>query len=122
MTREEQLVHRYFDAFNRHDVEGVMECFHASPRIIDPEGHTFEGRADVRRHYESGFALLPDGQCDLKTCTGNDGHALAESVFHGTRPRDGRSVKAIGAEVIEVVEGRIKEIRDYHRPLVAEAA
>ena len=37
-------------------------------------------------------------------------------------PRDGRSVKAIGAEVIEVVEGRIKEIRDYHRPLVAEAA
>ena len=122
MTAEEQLVRRYFDAFNRHDIEGVMECFHASPRTIDAEGHTFEGRAEVRGYYESGFALLPDGQCDLKTCTGSHGHALAESVFHGTRSRDGRSIKAIGAEVIEVVEGRIKEIRDYHRPLMTAAA
>jgi hypothetical protein len=28
MTPEEQLIQRYFDAFNRHDIEGVVACFH----------------------------------------------------------------------------------------------
>ena len=27
MTPEEQLIQRYFDAFNRHDIDGVMACF-----------------------------------------------------------------------------------------------
>jgi hypothetical protein len=47
---------------------------------------------------------------------------MAESLFHGTRPREGRVVEAIGAEVMEIVEGKIKEIRDYHRPVPAKAA
>ena len=47
---------------------------------------------------------------------------MAESRFHGTRPREGRVVEAIGAEVMEIVDGKIKEIRDYHRPVPAKAA
>jgi hypothetical protein len=31
-------------------------------------------------------------------------------------------IEAIGAEVIKIVDDRIKEIRDYHRPLSAMAA
>jgi len=31
MTPEETLIQRYFDAFNSHDIEGVMDCFHATP-------------------------------------------------------------------------------------------
>src|SRR5437868_4755307 len=27
MTPEEELIQRYFDAFNRHDLDGVMACF-----------------------------------------------------------------------------------------------
>jgi hypothetical protein len=46
---------------------------------------------------------------------------MAESLFHGTRPREGRVIEAIGAEVLEIVDGKIKEIRDYHRPLPAKA-
>jgi len=26
MTAEEELIQRYFDAFNRHDIEGVMRA------------------------------------------------------------------------------------------------
>jgi hypothetical protein len=47
---------------------------------------------------------------------------MAESLFHGTRPREGRVVEALGAEVMEIVDGKIKEIRDYHRPVPAKAA
>jgi ketosteroid isomerase-like protein len=122
MTFEEQLIERYFDAFNRHDIEAVMECFHERPIVVDGAGARYEGREEVRRYYETGFALFPDGRCDLRMCTGHDGRGVAESVFRGTRPRFGKVVEAIGAEVVEIVDGRIKDLRDYHRPLPAEAA
>lgn len=122
MTPEEQLIRRYFDAFNRHDLTGVMECFDAHPVIVDPSGKRFEGREEVQRHYETGFALFPDGRCELRMCTGNNGHGVAESMFRGTRPRFAKVVEALGAEVMEIVEGKIKEIRDYHQPSNAKAA
>ncbi len=122
MTPEEQLIQRYFDAFNRHDIEGVMACFHDQPSIVDTQGRQYVGRLEVQRSYETSFALFPDGRCDLRTLTGNDGRAMAESLFHGTRPRKGIVVEALGAEVVEIVDGKIKEIRDYHRPMPAKAA
>lgn len=122
MTAEEELIRRYFDAFNRHDLEGVMRCFHDHPVIIDGAGTRFEGRDEIQRRYETSFALFPDGRCDLQMATGNNGHGVAESIFHGTRERFGNVVEAIGAEVLEVADGKIKELRDYHRPLPAKAA
>jgi steroid delta-isomerase-like uncharacterized protein len=122
MTSEEELIQRYFDAFSRHDIEAVIACFHDEPLIIDVEGRRFEGRDEVRRNYQTAFALMPDCRCDLKMATGNSGHAVAESFFHGTRARYGKVIEAMGAEVIEIADGKIKEIRDYHRPLAAKAA
>jgi len=121
MTPEEQLIQRYFDAFNRHDLEGVMACFHEEPVLVGATGKRCAGRAEVRRSYETEFAMFPDGRCDLRVCTGNNGHGVAESFFRGTRPQRG-IVEAIGAEVMEIVDGKIKELRDYHQPIPAKAA
>jgi ketosteroid isomerase-like protein len=55
-------------------------------------------------------------------CTGNSGHGVAESVARGTRAKDGKVFEAIGAEVMEIVDGKIREIRDYHQPVAAKAA
>ena len=122
MTPEEELIQRYFDAFNRHDIEAVMACFHEDPTTVGPDERRYQGRDEVRRQYETEFALMPDCRCDLRLFTGNSGRAVAESYFFGTRPRSGKVVEAIGAEVIEMVDGKIKEIRDYHRPLPAKTA
>ena len=121
MTPEEQLIQRYFDAFNRHDFEGVMACFHEHPVIIGATGKRCEGRVEVRRSYETEFAVFPDGHSDLRGCTGNSGHDVAESLFHGTRADRGRG-EAIGAEVMEIADGKIKEIRDYHKRVSAAVA
>ena len=121
MTPEEQLIQRYFESFNRHDIEGVMACFHEEPVLVDATGKRRVGRAEVRRSYETEFAIFPDGRCDLRMCTGNSGHGVAESFFHGTRLEQG-IVEAIGAEVMEIVDGKIKEIRDYHQPVPARPA
>ena len=90
MTAEEELIQRYFDAFNNHDIEGVMACFHEYPVMVDATGTRFEGREEVRRHYETGFALMPDCRCDLRMLTGHSGR-VAEIVFpwHSTTIRQG---------------------------------
>jgi hypothetical protein len=44
---------------------------------------------------------------------GHGGYGVAESVFRATV--DGRVIEAVGAEVMEFVDGRISEIRDYHQ-------
>src|SRR6266851_4390534 len=64
MTREEELIKRYFDAFNRHDIGGVMACYHDEPVLVAPNGNRCEGRAAVRKSYEREFAMFPDGHCD----------------------------------------------------------
>src|SRR5437763_7753687 len=113
MTSEEQLIKRYFDAFNRHDLEAVVACFHNDAVLVSPDGKRVAGIAEVRRSYETEFALFHDAHCDLRVCTGNNGRGVAESYFTGTRKRE-KHIEAIGAEVMEIVDGKIKEIRDYH--------
>jgi taurine dehydrogenase small subunit len=120
MTAEEQLIKLYFDAFNRHDVEGVVACFHDEAVLVAPDGKRRVGIAEVRRSYETEFALFPDANCELRVCTGNSGRGVAESYFTGTRHE--RRVEAIGAEIVEIVDGKIKEIRDYHQAVPAKAA
>lgn len=117
MTPEEQLIQRYFDAFNRHDIDGVMACFDEHAVLVDAAGRRTEGHAAVRGRYLKEFELFPDGRCDLRSCTGNSGRGMAESRFHGTLQSESRRVEAVGAEVMEIAGGRIKEIRDYHRAL-----
>jgi ketosteroid isomerase-like protein len=116
-TREEEIIRRYFDAFNSHDLEGVIACFHREPVVVDSSGRRHEGVDAVRRLYRFQFSLAADGRCDLRALVGNDGRAMAESLYHGTLDRDGTAIKALGAEVFEFADGRIKEIRDHHRML-----
>ena len=122
MTSEESLIKRYFDAFNRHDLDGVMECFHHDAVVIGPYGKRVEGRDNVRRHYRSGFDGIPDGNCELRMCTGNNGRAVAESRFTGTQASSGKAIEAMGAELMEIVDGKIKEIRDYHQSAASSKA
>ncbi|HLX38203.1 MAG TPA: nuclear transport factor 2 family protein, partial [Candidatus Binataceae bacterium] len=88
--------------------------------VLAGNGRRVEGIAEVRRSYETEFAAYPDAHCELRVCTGNSGKGVAESYFTGTR--HDKLVEAIGAEVIEILDGKIKEIRDYHQALPAKAA
>jgi hypothetical protein len=76
---EEQLIQRYFDAFNRHDIERGMACFHEELVIIGAKGKRWAGCGEVRRSYESEFAMFPDGDCDLRLSTGNSGQGFSVS-------------------------------------------
>ncbi len=115
LSAEEQLIRRYFDAFNRHDLEGVVACFHDQAVVIDGEGRRIQGKEAIRRRYQSSISRYPDGQCELCTLLSHGGKGVAESVFRGTRAQDGVAVEGRGAELLEIEAGKIKELRDYHR-------
>ena len=114
-SSEEERIQRYFDAFNRHDVDAVMACFHDEPLLIDIEGGRHDGREAVRQRYEYELTSFPDGRCDMRTVTGHAGCGMAEFMFVGAHARTGQSVTAIGADVFEFTDGKIKALRVYHR-------
>ena len=113
-TSEEQVIKQYFEAFNRHDVDAVVACFHDAIVLVDTAGERVEGLEAARRRYEADFELIPDAHCELRLVTGHDERGVAESIFRGT-VRGGGPVRALGTEVMEFADGKIKEIRDYHR-------
>ena len=112
-TPEERCITAYFDAFNRHDVEGVLACFCDDVALVSPDGTRVVGLDAARARYAHEFATMPDAFCELQVANGHAGYGVAESVFRATV--NGRPLEAVGAEVIEFVDGRISEIRDYHR-------
>jgi ketosteroid isomerase-like protein len=116
-TREEEIIRRYFEAFNKHDLDDVIACFHPQPVVVDSDGRRHEGVDAVRRLYRFQFSLAANGRCDLRSLVGYDGRGMAESRFQGTLDRDGTVLQALGAEVFEFADERIKEIRDHHRIL-----
>ena len=89
-------------------------------RVHDRGGWPDAGPIDRSEHEYTMWEKRTDAL--MRLLTGHDGHGVAESLFHGTRPREGKVVEALGAEVVEVVNDKIKEIRDYHRPAPAKAA
>lgn len=112
-TREERCITAYFDAFNAHDVDGVLACFRGDVVLVGPDGTRVVGLDAARARYEQEFASMPDARCELVLATGHAGYGAAESVFRATV--QGRVIEAVGAEVMEFVDGLISEIRDYHR-------
>jgi ketosteroid isomerase-like protein len=112
-TREERCITAYFDAFNAHDVDGVLACFRDDVTLVSPDGARVVGLDAARARYQQEFDSMPDARCELVLATGHAGYGAAESVFRATL--DGRAVEAVGAEVMEFVDGLISEIRDYHQ-------
>jgi ketosteroid isomerase-like protein len=121
MTGEEELIQRYFDAFNRHDIEGVMACFHAEPVLIGAGGSGARVAQTCGVHTKANSPrFLTDVAiygCVLET-TG----AASPNRFSTAPTHTAAKLKRSCAEVMEIVDGKIKEIRDYHQPVQAKAA
>ena len=115
-SSEEELIQRYFAAFNGHDLEGVLACFHPDAVIVDCGGSRYDGLDAARSFYAKQLAITPDARCDLRSVIAADGTYDVQSGFEGTRARDGRVIRAIGFERLTFLDGRIKEIQMHHHP------
>lgn len=88
-TRRQQLLVTLFEAFNRHDANGVMACM-TSDIVFDaaagPDmfGRRIVGTADVKAAFEKVWTDMPDVSWTCTTHHVFGDRGLSEWIFRGT--------------------------------------
>jgi ketosteroid isomerase-like protein len=101
------------DAFNRHDLDGIMSFFRddavfESPRGVDPWGTRFVGRDAVRAGLAKRFEGIPDvhyGE-DRHFLSSDDERGVSEWTLTGTST-DGEHLEVRGCDLWTFRDGRI---------------
>ena len=101
----------FLDAFNRHDLDGIMEFFHEEcvfymPRGVGPRGDRYEGKTAVRAGLSKRFEGIPDVHYgdDQHWACGN--FAASEWTLTGTTTA-GKRIEVRGVDLIEFRDGKI---------------
>lgn len=117
------LLKGFLDAFNRHDLDAIMDCFADDcdlymPRGAGPRGDHFRGKVDVRAGLARRFAGIPDVHYgdDRHWACGDFG--VSEWTLTGTSTA-GAPIEVRGVDLLEFVHGKITR-KDSFWKLVTE--
>jgi steroid delta-isomerase-like uncharacterized protein len=105
------LLKGFLDAFNRHDLDAIMEyfadeCVFYMPRGAGPRGDQYVGKDDVRAGLAKRFTGIPDvhyGEDQHWVC-GNAG--VSEWTLTGTSV-SGQPIEVRGVDLLDFVDGKI---------------
>ncbi len=113
-----------FDAFNRHDVDGVMAFFADDCQffaIAGPEvyGTLIDGSEAIAKAFAAVWATMADAHWDHHGHFVHGDRAVSEWTFSGTNA-DGSRVEAQGADLFTLRDGKIviKQAFRKNRPLI----
>lgn len=106
-----EVLKGFLEAFNRHDLDAIMEyfadeCVFYMPRGSSPRGDRYVGKQEVRAGLAKRFEGLPDVHY------GEDQHwvcgdfAASEWTLTGTSV-SGKKVEVRGVDLLEFSEGKI---------------
>jgi steroid delta-isomerase-like uncharacterized protein len=106
-----EVLKEFLDAFNRHDLDAIMEhfaddCVFYMPRGARPRGDRYTGKSEVRAGLAKRFQGIPDvhyGQDQHWVC-GNFG--VSEWTLTGTSP-SGQQIEVRGVDLLEFEQGRV---------------
>ncbi len=100
-----------FDAFNRHDVDGVMKCF-ADDCVFytvggdEKFGTRIEGADAIARAFSAVWAGMKDAHWDHHSHFVHGNRAVSEWTFSGT-DANGMRIEAEGADLFTLRDGKI---------------
>lgn len=106
-----QLLETFAQAFNKHDLDGVMshmtrDCVFLSAAGPEPEGVRFEGQEAVRAAFAKVIAEMPDVQWNDPVHIISGDRAVTEWRFTCTMP-DGTKKDVDGLDVFHLCDGKI---------------
>jgi ketosteroid isomerase-like protein len=104
-------------AFNRHDLDGVLQffaddCVLQMPRGHDPWGQRFVGRAQVRDGLAARFAGIPDVHYSEDHHWVCGARGVSEWLLTGTT-RDGTRLRVHGCDLWEFRDGQVSRKDSY---------
>ena len=106
-----ELLKGFLDAFNRHDLNAIMDhfaedCVFYMPRGAKPRGDRYAGKQEVRAGLAKRFEGIPDVHY------GDDQHwvcgdlGVSEWTLTGTST-SGKYIEVRGVDLLEFAEGKI---------------
>ncbi len=113
-----------FDAFNRHDIEGVMKCFAENSVFYTVAGNEVygarvEGKEAIAKAFSAVWADITDAHWAHHSHFVHGDRAVSEWTFSGTMP-DGKFIEVEGADLFTHQNGKItiKQALRKNRPLL----
>lgn len=108
-------VHRFNEAFNRHDVDAVMalmteDCVFDSTRPA-PDGERVEGHDRVRAYWEEFFRRSPQARFETEEIFAAGDRCIVRWTYHWLR--DGKTGHVRGVDLFRVAAGRVAEKLSY---------
>lgn len=111
-----------FDAFNRHDIESVMnafadDCVFYAVAGDEKFGTKIEGADAISAAFSGVWAAMPDAHWDHHGHFVHGDKAVSEWTFSGT-DQNGMRVEAEGADIFTIRDGKIvvKQALRKNRP------
>ena len=106
-----KLLEEFAQAFNRHDLDGVMsrmtdDCVFLTAAGPEPEGVRIEGQEAVRASFAKVIADMPDVQWNNPVHTIDGDRAVTEWRFTCTNP-DGSKKDVEGLDMFRLKDGKI---------------
>lgn len=119
MTMTTETLKQVLDAFNRHDLDAIMQffsddCSFDSPRGTAPWGTRFYGKAQVREGLAGRFKGIPDvhyGE-DRHSISADGNTGVSEWILTGTTTA-GVKLKVRGCDLWEFLDGKITRKDSY---------
>ena len=114
----ESLLLKLKDAFNRHDIESLSECFdegYYSEQPVHPD-RTFQGQEQVIKNWSSNFNEMYDFSAQLLRYAIDNNSIWAEWEWQGTR-QDKNKLLMRGVIIMGVATDKIKWGRLYVEPV-----
>jgi len=113
----EATLKAFLEAFNRHDLDAIMDfmaddCVFESPRGPDPWGRRYVGKAEVRQGLGARFTGLPDVHYGEDRHLVHGDRGVSEWLLTGTTPQ-GQRVRVRGCDLLEFRGGKIVRKDSY---------
>ncbi len=111
-----EVISRFNEAFNRHDVQAVMALM-TEDCLFDntyppPDGERFEGQEAVRRFWEEFFRSSPDAFFQSEETFAHEDRCVIRWRYDWTTT-DGSREHVRGVDVLRVRDGKVAEKLAY---------
>jgi ketosteroid isomerase-like protein len=109
------VIRRFVEAMNRHDIDALAACYAPNARIIYP-GRQAQDPASYGAGERAMLANVPDYHIEATSLIEADGgHVVLELKMGGTQREElgGRAFSIIGAYIFRMENGLIVEERAY---------